>query len=50
MKKRKVEKIKKYAKTDKIRLSKVNIRMCIWACFQRCKLILDGYNSIKYGT
>jgi hypothetical protein len=28
-------------KIDKIKLSKENIRMCIWLCFQQCKLILD---------
>ncbi len=36
-----IRKIKKYAKTDKIKLSKVNIRMCIWVCIQRCKFILN---------
>ena len=36
-------KIKEYEKTDKIKLSKVNIRMCVWICSQRCKLILDDY-------
>jgi hypothetical protein len=35
--------VKKYAKNDKIKLSKVDMRMCIWVCFQRCKLILDDY-------
>ncbi len=35
--------VKKYAKTVKIQLSKVDIRMCIWVCFQRCKHILDDY-------
>ena len=35
--------IKDYAKSDKIKLSKVNIRMCVWICSQRCKLILDDY-------
>ncbi len=38
-----IEKIKKYAKTDKIKLSKVNIRMCIWVCIQQCKFILNCY-------
>ncbi len=33
--------VKKYAKM--IKLSKVDMRMCIWVCFQRCKLILDDY-------
>ena len=36
-------KIKEYAKIDKIRLGKDNIRMCAWVCFKRCKLILDYY-------
>jgi hypothetical protein len=35
--------VKKYAKTDKIKLSKVDIRMCIGVCFQQYKLILDDY-------
>ncbi len=38
--------VNKYAKTDKIKLSKVDIRMCIWVCFQLYKLILDDYNLI----
>ena len=25
--------VNKYAKTDKIKLSKIDIRMCIWVCF-----------------
>ena len=36
-------KIKNNAKTDKIRLDKDNIRMCIWVCFKRCNFILDDY-------
>jgi hypothetical protein len=36
-------KIKKYAKTDKIKLSKVDIRMCIWVCIQRSKYMLNRY-------
>ncbi len=35
--------VKKYAKFDKIELSQVNMRKCIWVCFQRYKLILDDY-------
>ncbi len=34
---------KNYAKTDKIKLSKVNIRMCIWVCIQRGKYLLNRY-------
>ena len=33
----------KYAKTDKIKLTKRNLRMCIWIFFQRYKLILNDY-------
>jgi hypothetical protein len=32
-----------FAKTDKIRLGKDNITMCIWVCIKRCKLTLDNY-------
>ena len=39
-------KIKNNAKTDKIRLDKDNIRMCIWVCFKRCNFILDDYKII----
>ena len=39
-------KIKNNAKTDKIRLDKDNIRMCIWVCFKRCNFILDDYKLI----
>jgi hypothetical protein len=35
--------IKDYAKTIKNKSSRVNIRMCIWILFQRCKRILDDY-------
>ncbi len=35
--------VKKYAKNYKIKLSKVDIRMCIWVCIQRCRLILNYY-------
>ena len=38
-----IARVKRYAKIDKIKLSKVDIRMCIWVCFQRYKLILDDY-------
>ena len=38
-----IMKIKKYAKTDKIKLSKVDIRMCIWVCIQRSKYLLNRY-------
>ncbi len=47
-------KIKKYAKTYKIKSSKENIRMCIWVCIQlgkyllnRCKVILNKENQNK---
>ena len=36
-------KIKEYTKTDKNKLSNVNLRICIWVCFQRCNIILDDY-------
>ncbi len=36
-------KIKKYAKTDKIKVSKEDIRMCIWVCIQRGKYLLNRY-------
>ena len=39
-------KIKNNAKTDKTRLDKGNIRMCIWVCFKRCNFILDDYKLI----
>ena len=35
--------VKVNAKKDKIKLSKVDMRKCIWVCFQRYKLILDDY-------
>ena len=35
--------LKEYAKIDKIKLTKPDIRMCIWVLFQRYKLILDDY-------
>ena len=33
--------VKEYAKIDKIKLTKPDIRMCIWVLFQQCKIILD---------
>ena len=33
--------VKRYAKIDKIKLTKPDLRMCIWVLFQRCKIILD---------
>ncbi len=39
-------KIKDYAKADKNKLGKENIRMWIWVCFKRCKLVLDDYKVI----
>ena len=35
--------LKEYAKIDKIKLTKPDIRMCIWVLFQRYKLILNDY-------
>ncbi len=35
--------VKENAKKDKIKLSKVDMRKCIWVCFQQYKLILDDY-------
>ena len=35
--------VKEYAKTDKIKLTNQNLRICIWIFFQRYKLILDDY-------
>ncbi len=32
-----------YAKYDKIKLTKQNLRMCVWRFFQRYKLILNDY-------
>ncbi len=32
-----------YAKYDKIKLTKLNLRMCVWIFFQRYKLILNDY-------
>jgi hypothetical protein len=34
---------KTYAKFDKVKLTKTNLRMCIWVLFQRYKLILNDY-------
>jgi hypothetical protein len=31
--------VKKYAKIDKIKSTKPDLRMCIWVLFQRCKNI-----------
>ena len=33
--------VKEYAKIDKIKLTKPDLRMCIWVLVQRCKIILD---------
>ena len=35
--------VKEYAKIDKIKLTKPDLRMCIWVLFQRCKIILEYY-------
>ena len=34
--------IKVHARVDKIKLTKTDIRLCIWICFQRYKLILNN--------
>ena len=41
-----MRKVKKYAKTDKIKLNKDNIRVFAWLCFQRFKHIVD-YHELK---
>ena len=33
--------VKEDANNNKIKLSKKDIRMCIWVGFQRCKIVLD---------
>ncbi len=38
-----IVRVKVNAKKDKIKLSKVDMRKCIWVCFQRYKLLLDDY-------
>ena len=35
--------IKVHARVDKIKLTKIDIRLCIWICFQRYKLICNDY-------
>ena len=35
--------IKTCAKISKSKLTIQNIRMCMWVCFQRCKIILNDY-------
>ena len=35
--------IKVHARVDKIELTKTDIRLCIWICFQRYKLIFNDY-------
>ena len=35
--------VKEYAKTDKIKLTNQNLRICIWIFFQRYKMILNDY-------
>ena len=31
---------------DNIKLTKPNLRMCVWICFQRFKLVLDNYRLV----
>jgi hypothetical protein len=38
-----IVRVKENAKKDNIKLSKVDMRKCIWVCFQRFKFILDDY-------
>ena len=38
-----INNIKVYARIDKIKLTKPDLRMCIWICFKRCKIILNDY-------
>ena len=33
-----------FCKKSKKKLTKPNHRMCVWVCFQRCKLVFDEYN------
>ncbi len=35
-----IYRIKKYAREDKTNLKSIDIRMCIWVFFQRCKIVL----------
>ena len=39
--------IKVHARVDKIKLTKTDIRLCIWICFQRYKLILNNDYKIN---
>ena len=39
--------IKAQARVDKIKLTKTDIRLCIWICFQRYKLILNNDYKIN---
>ena len=39
--------IKAHARVDKIKLTKTDIRLCIWICFQRYKLILNNDYKIN---
>ncbi len=32
-----------YSNMDKSKWSRVNFRMCVWVCVQRCKLKFDNY-------
>ncbi len=38
-----IKNIKVYARIGKIKLTKPDLRMCIWVCFKRCKIILDDH-------
>ena len=40
-----IKHLKVYARVDKIKLTKSDLRMCIWVCFQRYKLIFNNYNN-----
>ena len=39
--------IKAHARFEKIKLTKTDIRLCIWICFQRYKLILNNDYKIN---
>ena len=36
-----ITEVKENAKIEKNKLTKPNLRMCVWIFFQRCKMILD---------
>ena len=40
--------IKVHARVDKKKLTKPDLRLCIWICLQRFKFILNDKKKIKY--